>query len=98
MVRPTAGLAADGASTARPYAIMPARAWAALASTRSEMRLMPCTSVTEYIMQRSDGPTYGRTSPDATDDTMTFGTPMGNRRIAGVASAVPPAPAPETTA
>ena len=36
---------------------MPASAWAALASTRSEIRLMPATSVTEYIMQMSEGPT-----------------------------------------
>ena len=36
---------------------MPASACAALASTRSEIRLMPATSVTEYIMQMSDGPT-----------------------------------------
>ena len=36
---------------------MPASAWAALASTFSEMRLIPETSVTEYIMQMSDGPT-----------------------------------------
>jgi hypothetical protein len=36
---------------------MPASACAALASTRSLIRLMPCTSVTEYIMQMSLGPT-----------------------------------------
>ena len=75
---------------------MPASACAAFASTRSEMRLMPDTSVTEYIMQMSDGPTYGRTSPDATVDTITFGTPIGSRRIACVASAVPPEPPAET--
>ena len=56
-VRPIAGLAPDSPSTARPWAIMPASAWAALARTRSEIRLMPATSVTEYIMQMSDGPT-----------------------------------------
>ena len=71
---------------------MPASACAALASTRSEMRLMPATSVTEYIMQMSDGPTYGFTSPEATVETITLGTPMGRRRMAGVASAVPPEP------
>jgi hypothetical protein len=75
---------------------MPANACAALASTFSLMRLMPETSVTEYIMQMSLGPTYGRTSPDATDDTIIFGTPTGNARIAGVASAVPPDPPAET--
>ena len=38
-------------------AIMPASAWAAFVSTVSLIRLMPCTSVTEYIMQMSLGPT-----------------------------------------
>ena len=71
---------------------MPASAWAALASTRSEMRLMPATSVTEYIMQMSEGPTYGFTSPEATVETMTLGTPIGRPRMARVASAVPPEP------
>ena len=73
-------------------AIIPANACAALASTFSLMRLMPCTSVTEYIMQMSLGPTYGRVSPEAIVDTITFGTPTGSARIAGVASAVPPEP------
>ena len=36
---------------------MPASACAAFASTFSEMRLMPEMSVTEYIMQMSEGPT-----------------------------------------
>ena len=36
---------------------VPASAFAAFASTCSLMRLMPCTSVTEYIMQMSLGPT-----------------------------------------
>jgi hypothetical protein len=36
---------------------MPASAWAALPSTRSEMRLIPDTSVTECIMQMSEAPT-----------------------------------------
>jgi hypothetical protein len=56
------------------------------------MRLMPWTSVTEYIMQMSDGPTKRFTSPDATVETMIFGTPTGNRCMAGVASDVPPEP------
>ena len=55
MVRPMAGLVS--AEGLRAWAIMPASAWAALESTCSEMRLMPWTSVTEYIMQMSDGPT-----------------------------------------
>jgi hypothetical protein len=37
--------------------IMPASAWAAFDSTRSDTLLMPDTSVTEYIMQMSEGPT-----------------------------------------
>ena len=53
---------------------------------------MPCTSVTEYIMQMSLGPTYGRVSPEAIVDTITFGTPIGSARIACVASVVPPEP------
>ena len=36
---------------------MPASACAAFASTFSDIRLMPETSVTEYIMQMSEGPT-----------------------------------------
>jgi hypothetical protein len=54
MVRPSAG---RWPSTGGGWAIMPASACAALASTFSLMRLMPCTSVTEYIMQMSLGPT-----------------------------------------
>ena len=38
------------------------------------------------------GPTYGATFPDATVDTISFGTPTGSARIAGVTSAVPPDP------
>jgi len=53
--------------------------------------------VTEYIMQMSLGPTYGRTSPEATVETMIFGMPMGSARMAGVASAVPPEPPAEIT-
>jgi hypothetical protein len=56
MVSATAGLVSACASL-RPWAIIPASACAAFASTRSEMRLMPETSVTEYIMQMSEGPT-----------------------------------------
>ncbi len=43
-------------------------------------------------MAMSDGPTYMPTSPEATVDTITFGTPTGRARIAGVTSAVPPDP------
>jgi hypothetical protein len=59
MVRPSAGLVSR--RLCRPVnsecAIIPASACAALESTCSEMRLMPCTSTTEYIMQMSEGPT-----------------------------------------
>ena len=55
MVRPSAGLLV--AEIAGGWAIIPASACAALASTCSLMRWMPCTSVTEYIMQMSLGPT-----------------------------------------
>ena len=44
-------------SLAGPKAIIPASECAALARTFSEMRLMPEMSVTEYIMQMSEGPT-----------------------------------------
>ena len=73
-------------------ATMPAIALAALPSTCREMRLRPATSVTEYIMAMSEGPTYGATFDDATVDTISFGTPTGSARMAGVTSAVPPDP------
>ena len=57
MVRPMAGFRLTGSVSGFAYAIIPASACAAFASTRSEMRLMPETSVTEYIMQMSEGPT-----------------------------------------
>jgi len=43
----------------------------------------------------SEGPTYCPTSPEATVEIITLGKPIGRRRIAGVASAVPPEPAAE---
>ena len=54
MVRPMAGLSSAAAASAR---IMPASAWAALASTTREIRLSPATSTTEYIIVMSLGPT-----------------------------------------
>ena len=42
-------------------------------STCAEMLLMPRISVTEYNMQMSEAPTYGRTLPEATVDTRIFG-------------------------
>src|SRR3546814_9586396 len=72
---------------------MPARAAAPLASTCFEIRFKPCTSVTEYIIRMSEGPTYCPTLPEATVEIITLGRPMGRRRIAGVTIAVPPEPA-----
>ena len=57
MVRPMAGLVCDDAGVRPAWAIMPASACAAFDRTRSETLLMPETSVTECIMQMSDGPT-----------------------------------------
>ena len=90
IVRPRAGRVA--AEAAIGCAIIPASACAALPSTRSLMRLMPCTSVTACIMQMSLGPTYGRVSPLAMVETITLGTPTGKARMAAVASVVPPEP------
>src|SRR3546814_5976246 len=67
---------------------MPARASAPLASTCFEIRFKPCTSVTEYIIRMSEGPTYCPTLPEATVEIITLGRPMGRRRIAGVTIAV----------
>src|ERR1700723_2144742 len=40
----------------------------------------------------SDGPTYGATLPEATDEIRTLGTPIGSARIAGATSEDPPDP------
>ena len=71
---------------------MPASAPAALAMIRAETRLTPAMSTTEYIIVTSTEPTYGLVSPDATVETISFGTPIGSSRIACVASAEPPEP------
>ena len=73
-------------------ATMPAIALAALPSTCREMRLRPATSVTEYIMAMSEGPTYGATFDDATRRHHQLRHPTGRARMAGVTSAVPPDP------
>ena len=90
IVRPSAGF--DASDAAAGCAIIPASACAAFASTFSLMRLMPCTSVTEYIMQMSLGPTYGRVSPLAIVETITLGQPIGSARMPCVAIEVPPEP------
>ena len=90
IVRPIAGrsdaLAGTGLRT------IPAIALAALPRTWREIRFRPATSVTEYIIAMSAGPTYGATLPDATVETITFGRPTGSARIPGVMIAVPPDP------
>src|SRR4051794_40782273 len=71
---------------------MPAMALAPLASTEREIELRPCTSVTEYIMVISAGPTGGPTPPEATEERMSLGTPTGGERRAGAPSDAPPEP------
>ena len=61
---------------------MPASAPAALDMIRAEIRLTPAMSTTEYIIVTSTEPTYGLVSPEATVETISFGTPIGSCRIA----------------
>ena len=61
---------------------MPASAAAAFVRICAEIRLMPAISTTEYIIVTSTEPTYGLVSPEATVETISFGTPIGNCRIA----------------
>ena len=49
---------------------------------RAETRLTPAMSTTEYIIVTSTEPTYGLVSPEATVETISFGTPIGSSRIA----------------
>src|SRR5258708_10396927 len=76
---------------------MPMSALAPLASTWREIEFSPCRAVTEYIMVMSAGPTYGATSPEATEDMMSLGTPIGSARMAGDTSEAPPDPPAEIT-
>jgi hypothetical protein len=55
-------------------------------------------STTEYIIVTSEAPTYGLVSPEATVETISFGTPTGSWRIAKEASAELPDPPIEATA
>src|SRR6185437_15543164 len=71
---------------------MPAMAAAALPSTRREIRLMPATSTTEYMMQTSLAPTYGDTSPEAIVDTRSLGKPIGSAAKTCAAIDEPPEP------
>ncbi len=61
---------------------MPAIAPAAFARIRSEIRFSPEMSTTEYVIDTSVAPTYGRVSPEASVETISFGTPTGRPRIA----------------
>ena len=71
---------------------MPAIAAAAFARIRAETWLIPAMSTTEYVIVTSTAPTYGRVSPEASVETISFGTPTGSARIARVAIAEPPEP------
>ena len=74
---------------------MPASACAPFDSTVRVMAFSPWMSATACIISMSLGPTYARTSPDATVEIITFGTPIGSARMAGAIMAVlpePPAP------
>ena len=51
----------------------------------AEIRLIPAMSTTEYIIVMSAAPTYGRVSPEASVETISFGTPTGSARIARAA-------------
>ncbi len=55
IVRPSAGLVSGAGGTG--WAAMPLTACAALPSTWREIRFRPATSVTEYSMAMSLGPT-----------------------------------------
>ena len=71
---------------------MPTIAPAACVKTRREMRFKPATSTTDGNNTMSLVPTYGRTSPPATVDTQTLGTPVGSARMAAAMTLVPPEP------
>ena len=61
MVRPSPGRSSSAWGARRGVGsadrTMPASAFAPFASTRREIRLRPCTSVTEYIIMMSEAPT-----------------------------------------
>ncbi|MNC28541.1 hypothetical protein D3C75_767510 [compost metagenome] len=65
---------------------------AALVKIFVEIEFSPATSTTDGIMTISLVPTYGAVFPEATVETITLGTPIGNARIPGVTSEVPPVP------
>ena len=71
---------------------MPAIAAAASSSTMRLMRLMPAISTTELSIRMSLSPTHGRTWPEASVLTISFGTPIGRARMAAVPMVVPAEP------
>ena len=89
IVAPTSGFDSR-AGTAAPA--IPAIAPAAFAMIRADTELTPEMSTTEYIIVTSTAPTYGRVSPEATVETISFGTPTGSARIARVPMEEPPEP------
>ena len=76
IVAATSGFASSGGTVAWT---IPAIAPAALAMIRAEIRLTPEMSTTEYIIVTSTAPTYGRVSPEASVETISFGTPDRER-------------------
>ena len=95
VVTPNIVTATSGASPRSPSTAnwtIPAIAFAALASTRRETRLSPATSVTGWTSVRSDVPTNDRTSPDASVDTSSLGTPTGSERSTSETTVEPPLP------
>jgi len=44
----------------------------------AEIVFTPAMSTTEYIIVTSTEPTYGLVSPEATVETISFGTPIGS--------------------
>ncbi len=90
IVAPTSGRASGRAGTST--CAIAAIAAAAFARIRSEIALIPAMSTTEYVIDTSTAPTYGRVSPEAIVETISFGTPTGSARIARVAIDVPPEP------
>ena len=65
---------------------------AALVNILVDMEFNPDTSTIDGIIIISLVPTYCWTFPDATVDTITFGTPIGKALIPGVTKDVPPVP------
>ena len=89
MVRPMAGLPPVKAAGVALIAVI---ASAARLSTTRLIRLRPARSVMAGIMMMSDTSTNADVSPEASVETMSFGTPSGRARMPAVAIDVPPPP------